>query len=116
MEPQDIDTCIRCGGYVETVNEQPGARCSHCGVRLDVTHSITFDEQEEARALGYSGGDEGQHPLWDGEVAEVIDGMWHITVDGEESRARDHVAEMLDRLLGFIYRTSAVASPEGRRF
>lgn len=111
MEPQDIDTCLRCGGYVETINEQPGARCPHCGVRLDVTHSITFDEQEEAVRLGCR-----VCPLIGTEHAEIIDGRWCLVVDGEESLAAGHIADALDRLLGFIYRTATVANPEGRKF
>lgn len=111
MEPQDIDTCIRCGGYVEIINEQPGARCPHCGVRLDVTESITFDEQEEARALGCE-----VCVLMESEHAEIIRGRWHIVKNGEESRAVRLVEVALDRLLGFIYRTATVANPEGRKF
>lgn len=111
FDARDLDVCIRCGCYVETINGQPGARCPHCGVRLDVTHSITFEEQEEAVRLGCR-----VCPLIGTEHAEIIDGRWCLVADGEESLAAGHIADALDRLLGFIYRTATVANPEGRKF
>lgn len=77
-------------------------------MRLDTTHSITFDEQEEAQRLGFP-----NVLLLDGECAEIIGGRWHIVRNGEESLANQGMNSALDRLLGFIYRTAAIEATEG---